>query len=84
LRWQLKFFLVGDAAACAQAGQKLPQGCYNIGGMLGMGASGYGENGFAEGVHRSTLDEMTAWTHRADKALVFLSEATPWDAPLWF
>ena len=33
---ELRLFLLGDAAACARAGQKVPQGFYNIGDMLGM------------------------------------------------
>ena len=33
---EVKMFLIGDAAACAKSGQKVPQGYYNIGDMLGM------------------------------------------------
>ncbi|MDP2107720.1 MAG: DsrE family protein, partial [Rhodocyclaceae bacterium] len=32
---EVRVFLMGDAAACAAAGQKVPQGYYNIGDMLG-------------------------------------------------
>jgi uncharacterized protein involved in oxidation of intracellular sulfur len=31
----VRVFLMGDAAACAHGGQKVPQGYYNIGDMLG-------------------------------------------------
>ncbi len=31
----VRVFLMGDAAVCAKAGQKVPQGYYNLGDMLG-------------------------------------------------
>ena len=31
---QVRVFLIGDAAACAKAGQKVPQGYYNLELML--------------------------------------------------
>lgn len=83
---EVKLFLIGDAAACAKAGQKVPQGYYNIGDMLGMivraggkigacgtciEARGIGEADLVEGVSRSTLDELTGWTQWADKVIVF-------------
>ena len=83
---EVKVFLIGDAAACAKGGQKVPQGYYNIGDMLGMiaragggigacgtciDARGIHENDLVEGVHRSTMDELTAWTQWADKVIVF-------------
>jgi len=83
---EVKVFLLGDAAACAKAGQKVPQGYYNIGDMLGavarrsgevgvcgtcMDARGMGEAELTQGTHRSTLDELTEWTSWADKVLVF-------------
>lgn len=82
----VRVFLMGDAASCAKAGQKVPQGYYNLGDMLGMvsraGASigvcgtcmdarGITEAELVEGSHRSTMDELTAWTFDADKVLVF-------------
>jgi len=82
----LRIFLLGDAAACAKAGQKVPAGFYNIGDMLGMvaraggeigvcgtcmDARGIAENDLVEGAHRGTLDELTVWTLEADKVLVF-------------
>ncbi|MCU0412214.1 MAG: DsrE family protein, partial [Bacteroidetes bacterium] len=79
-------FLMGDAAACAKAGQKVPQGFYNIGDMLGMviraggevavcgtciDARGIAADDLVEGARRGTLDQLTEWTLQADKALVF-------------
>jgi uncharacterized protein involved in oxidation of intracellular sulfur len=83
---EIKVFLIGDAAACAKAGQKVPQGYYNIGDMLGMvlragaevgvcgtciDARGIAETDLVQSAHRSTMDELTAWTQWADKVLVF-------------
>ena len=83
---EIRLFLIGDAAACAKSGQKVPQGYYNIGDMLGMivraggqigvcgtciDARGIDENGLVEGALRSTMDELTAWTQWADKVMVF-------------
>jgi uncharacterized protein involved in oxidation of intracellular sulfur len=82
----LKVFLMGDAAACAKAGQKVPQGFYNIGDMLGMvsraggqigvcgtcmDARGIADADLIDGVHRGTLNELTEWTLWSDKELVF-------------
>lgn len=83
---ELKVFLMGDAAACAKLGQKVPQGFYNIGDMLGMvsragaqvgacgtcmDARGIDASELIEGSHRGTLDELTEWTLWSDKELVF-------------
>ncbi len=35
---EVRVFLIGDAAACAKTGQKVPQGHYNVADMLGMAA----------------------------------------------
>lgn len=82
----VRVFLMGDAAACAKSGQKVPQGYYNIADMLGMVARAGGEIGvcgtcmdargigadeLVAGAHRGTLDELTAWTQQADQVLVF-------------
>lgn len=82
----VRIFLMGDAAACAKSGQKVPTGFYNIGDMLGMvaragaaigvcgtclDARGITEAELVEGSHRSTMDELTAWNIEADKVLVF-------------
>lgn len=83
---ELKVFLMGDAAACAKSGQKVPPGFYNIGDMLGMvaragapvgvcgtcmDARGIAAGDLIEGAHRGTLDELTEWTLWSDKELVF-------------
>jgi len=83
---EVKVFLIGDAAACAKAGQKVPQGYYNIGDMLGMivraggeigvcgtciDARGVAETELVDGALRSTMDGLTAWTRWADKVIVF-------------
>jgi len=83
---ELRLFLLGDAAACSKAGQKVPQGYYNIGDMLGavsrrggeigvcgtcMEARGIGDADLVEGARRGTLDQVTEWTAWADKVLVF-------------
>jgi len=83
---EVKVFLIGDAAACAKGGQKVPQGFYNIGDMLGMvlraggevgvcgtciDARGIGETDLVEGATRSTMDGLTGWSQWADKVMVF-------------
>ena len=83
---EVKIFLMGDATACAKNGQKVPQGYYNIGDMLGMVARHGGEvgacgscleaRGIADGelivgASRSTMDQLTAWTQWADKVIAF-------------
>lgn len=85
-RASVKLFLLGDAAACAKAGQKVPPGYYNIGDMLGMVAGAGAEIGVCgtcldargiaaddliEGATRGTMDQLTAWTLAADKVVVF-------------
>ncbi len=82
----VKIFLIGDAAACAKAGQKVPQGFYNIEVMLKaagrrgaeigvcgtcMDARGIADAELVEGTRRSTLDELTGWTDGAQRVLVF-------------
>lgn len=83
---EARMFLLGDAAACAKAGQEVPEGFYNVGRMLRifhrrggevgvcgtcMDARGITDDELAEGLRRSTLDELTDWTAQADKVLVF-------------
>jgi uncharacterized protein involved in oxidation of intracellular sulfur len=83
---QVRVFLIGDAAACAKTGQKVPQGYYNLEMMLGsvarrggeigvcgtcMDARGISDVELADGCHRSTLGELTDWTQTADRVLVF-------------
>ena len=82
----VKVFLIGDAAACAKSGQKVPQGYYNVqtmlsavarrGGKIGvcgtcMDARGIASEELVEGAHRSTMDELTDWVATSDQVLVF-------------
>ena len=70
---ELKLFLIGDAAGCAKAGQKVPEGFYNIQLMLGrvvrnrgqvgvcgtcMDARGITEAEPVEGTRKSSLAEL--------------------------
>jgi uncharacterized protein involved in oxidation of intracellular sulfur len=83
---EVRVFLLGDAAACAKAGQKVTQGYYNIADMLGMvarrggsigvcgtcmDARGIGDADLVEGAHRGSMAELTGWTQWADKVLAF-------------
>lgn len=83
---EVRVFLLGDAAACAKSGQRVPEGFYNIQLMLNrviragaevgvcgtcMDARGITDAELSEGAHRSTLAELTEWTKWADKVLVF-------------
>ena len=78
-------FLMGDAASCAASGQTTPNAYYNIERMLKlleakrapigvcgscMDARGIKPEMLAEGAHRSSMAELTAWTAAADKVLV--------------
>lgn len=79
----VRVFLMGDAVACAKAGQKVPEGYYNAGDMVRMvggevglcgtclDARGIVADDVVEGARRSTLLELAAWTAEADKVLVF-------------
>lgn len=79
-------FLMADAVLSAKAGQKTPDGFYNVERMLKrviagrgkvllcgtcMDARGLTEAEMMEGVRRSTMDELAAATIAADKVLVF-------------
>ena len=83
---QLKLFLIGDAASCAKAEQRVPAGYYNVesmlhslarhGGEIGicgtcLDARGIAEKELVDGTRRSTLDELADWTLWADRVLVF-------------
>ena len=83
---EVKVFLIGDAAACAKGGQKVPEGFYNLQVMLGrvvrngapigvcgtcMDARGIAETELLEGSHKSTMAELTGWAQWADKVVVF-------------
>jgi len=79
-------FLIGDAASCAVREQVTPSGYYNLERMLKflagkgakisvcgscMDARGIKPEMLVEGTHRSSMDELTAWTQAADRTLVF-------------
>jgi uncharacterized protein involved in oxidation of intracellular sulfur len=82
---EVDVFLMGDAVACAKAGQTTPNGYYNLERMLKpvvrrgrvllcgscMDARGLKEAEIAEGTKRSTLDELSQLSMAADKVIVF-------------
>jgi uncharacterized protein involved in oxidation of intracellular sulfur len=82
----VRIFLMGDAVGCAISGQKLPDGYYKLDRMLTstirhgaqvaccgtcMDARAITEDALIEGARRSTLDELSDWTVRADKVITF-------------
>jgi uncharacterized protein involved in oxidation of intracellular sulfur len=81
----VRVFLLGDAVACAIAGQQLPEGHYHLDRMLKgllhraqvgccgtcLDARGLNEDSLVRGASRSTLEELTDWTLWADKTLTF-------------
>ena len=81
----LRVFLLGDAVACAIAGQQLPDGHYHLDRMIKgllrraevgccgtcLDARGLSEDQLVDGARRSTLEELTDWTLWADKVLTF-------------
>jgi uncharacterized protein involved in oxidation of intracellular sulfur len=83
---EVKVFLIGEAASCAKAGQKVPQGYFNIEIMLKnliqhqseigicatcMDARGITDEELVVGTKRSTLEELRQWTLWADKVMTF-------------
>jgi len=83
---EVRVFLMADAASCAKAAQKTPAGYYNLERMLKgltqakvpvgvcgtcIDARGISEAELLQGVHRSSMDELTDWTLWADKVVVF-------------
>ena len=83
---EITVFLMADAVAAAKAGQKTPDGFYNVERMLKrfvaggskvllcgtcMDARGLTEGEVMQGARRSTMDELAAATIAADKVLVF-------------
>lgn len=83
---EITIFLMADAVLCAKAGQKTPEGFYNIEKMLRrvigsggrvllcgtcMDARGIGEAEVTDGAARSTMDALSAATLEADKVMVF-------------
>lgn len=83
---EARVFLLGDAAACAKSGQKVPQGFYSIEALLKgvtarkaevgvcgtcLDARGISEAELTEGCHRGNMAELAQWTAWADKVAVF-------------
>jgi uncharacterized protein involved in oxidation of intracellular sulfur len=83
---QITVFLMADAVLAGKAGQRTPEGFYNIERMLRrvlaskgqvllcgtcLDARGIGETEIMAGARRSTMDELAAATIAADKVLVF-------------
>mgnify|MGYP001060107422 FL=1 len=83
---EVTVFLMADAVLCAKAGQKTPDGYYNLERMLRrvmsakgrvlkcgtcMDARGMTEAEAIEGTTRSSMDELAQATLAADKVLVF-------------
>lgn len=77
---------MADAVLAAKAGQKTPEGFYNVERMLKrvlaakgrvllcgtcMDARGIGDGEIMEGARRSTMEELAAATAESDKLLVF-------------
>lgn len=83
---EITIFLMADAVLCAKAGQKTPEGFYNIEKMVRrvvsgggrvllcgtcMDARGIAETDLTEGAVRSTMDALSAATMEADRVMVF-------------
>lgn len=83
---EVTIFLMADAVAAAKAGQKTPEGFYNIERMLKrvlagngqvllcgtcMDARGVDDAALLAGARRSTMDELATATVDSDKVLVF-------------
>lgn len=83
---EVTVFLMADAVVGAKAGQKTPDGYYNVERMLKRVAAGHGkvllcgtcmdargldDSALMAGARRSTMDELAAATIEADKIMVF-------------
>jgi len=83
---EVRVFLMGDAVACAKAGQNAPQGFYNLERMLRvvvqargavgvcgscMEARAIGDAELAQGARRSSLEDLADWSTWAEQVLVF-------------
>ena len=83
---ELRLFLMSDAVWCARGGQTTPPGYYNVERMLRglvtrgvavgacgtcMDARGVTDADLLAGVHRSSMEELAAWTAWADKVVTF-------------
>jgi uncharacterized protein involved in oxidation of intracellular sulfur len=83
---EVRVFLMGDGAAAAKAGQRTPNGYYNLERMMKaaatlgvpigicgscMDARGLHDGEVVEGARRSSLEELADWTQWAERVLVF-------------
>jgi len=83
---RVQVFLLGDAVACGKAGQKTPDGNYNVARMLSslissgaevracsscLDARGIAEAELVIGIERSVMAALAEWTTGADRLLVF-------------
>lgn len=83
---EVRVFLMGDAIGCAKRDQKTPDGYYNLDRMLKglvaksvligacgtcMDARGFVDTELTDGVHRSSMAELAAWTIECERVLVF-------------
>jgi uncharacterized protein involved in oxidation of intracellular sulfur len=83
---EVRVFLMGDAIGCAKRDQKTPDGYYNLERMIKglvtksiaigacgtcMDARGFVEAELTDGVNRSSMAELAAWTVESEKVLVF-------------
>lgn len=81
---EVKVFFFGDAVASAMAGQKTPDGYYNVGHMIRnlvskqaevgccgacLDARGISEDNVARGARRSSMKELAQWTSWADRTI---------------
>src|SRR5450759_5514592 len=78
----VRVFLMGDEIGCAKSDQKTPDGYYNLERMLKglavksipigacgtcMDARGFVEAELTDGVNRSSMAELAAWTVESEK-----------------
>jgi uncharacterized protein involved in oxidation of intracellular sulfur len=83
---QVRIFLMGDAASCAKANQKVPHGYYSVELMLRasarhgveirvcgtcMDARGISEAELTPDAQRGTLEHLADWSVWTDQTLVF-------------
>jgi len=82
----VRVFLMADAVGCAVAGQRTPDGYYNLERMLKpvlrregdvaccgscMDARGLTDEHLVDGSRRSSIEELADWTLWADKVVTF-------------
>lgn len=82
----VKIFLLADAVQCVRRGQQTPNGYYNLERMVAtvyrqgaefgacgscMDARALSDEELVTGVHRSSMEELSAWTVWADQVIVY-------------